>query len=262
MPTEDLPVLTFVGLPLRAANQLFNAAVAIQSGEIIGVVPKMYLPNYREYQEQRWFTSSERQLEDLVYIGEDPYPMHRQFIFNAERVAVAVDICEDLWMPIPPSTSMAMAGADIIVNLSASNETIGKQAYRRQLVAQQSGRCLCGYVYASSGFGESTTDLVYAGSAMIAENGVMLTESERFSLEEQLVIADIDVEYLRHDRLMKNQFSYQPKEKDTDLNIHLPFDVPEYRREEANRLARAIDPDAPALMAPLGQESAQPALHA
>ena len=158
--TEDLPVLTFVGLPLRAANQLFNAAVAIQSGEIIGVVPKMYLPNYREYQEQRWFTSSERQLEDLVYIGEDPYPMHRQFIFNAERVAVAVDICEDLWMPIPPSTSMAMAGADIIVNLSASNETIGKQAYRRQLVAQQSGRCLCGYVYASSGFGESTTDLV------------------------------------------------------------------------------------------------------
>ena len=240
--TEDLPVLTFVGLPLRAANQLFNAAVAIQSGEIIGVVPKMYLPNYREYQEQRWFTSSERQLEDLVYIGEDPYPMHRQFIFNAERVAVAVDICEDLWMPIPPSTSMAMAGADIIVNLSASNETIGKQAYRRQLVAQQSGRCLCGYVYASSGFGESTTDLVYAGSAMIAENGVMLAESERFSLEEQLVIADIDVEYLRHDRLMKNQFSYQPKEKDTDLNIHLPFDVPEYRREEANRLSRAIDP--------------------
>ena len=240
--TEDLPVLTFVGLPLRAANQLFNAAVAIQSGEIIGVVPKMYLPNYREYQEQRWFTSSERQLEDLVYIGEDPYPMHRQFIFNAERVAVAVDICEDLWMPIPPSTSMAMAGADIIVNLSASNETIGKQAYRRQLVAQQSGRCLCGYVYASSGFGESTTDLVYAGSAMIAENGVMLAESERFSLEEQLVIADIDVEYLRHDRLMKNQFSYQPKEKDTDLNIHLPFDVPEYRREEANRLARVIDP--------------------
>lgn len=240
--TEDLPVLTFVGLPLCSANQLFNAAVAIQSGEIVGVVPKMYLPNYREYQEQRWFTSSERQLEDLVYIGEDPHPMHRQFIFNAEQVAVAVDICEDLWMPVPPSTSMAIAGADIVVNLSASNETIGKQAYRRQLVAQQSGRCICGYVYASSGFGESTTDLVYAGSAMIAENGVMLAESERFSLEEQLVIADIDVEYLRHDRLVKSQFSYQPKGKDAELNIHLPFDLPEYHREEANRLSRTIDP--------------------
>ena len=166
--TADLPLLAFVGLPLRVDNKLINAAVAIQEGKIIGVVPKTYLPNYREFQEKRWFTSSRDLQDDFIVIGGNPYPMQQQMLFVAAGVSVGVEICEDLWMPVPPSSELAMLGADIIVNLSASNETISKQAYRKQLIAQQSARCLCGYVYASSGFGESTTDLVFSGSSLIA----------------------------------------------------------------------------------------------
>ena len=135
-----------------------------------------------------------------------------------------------------------MLGANIIVNLSASNELIGKHAYRKQLVAQQSARCICGYVYASSGFGESTTDLVFSGSALIAENGVILAESKRFSLDEQLIISDIDVEYLYHDRLVSTSFSEGCLAKDTDRGFELEFILPEYRKETANMLSRTIDP--------------------
>lgn len=217
--TADLPLLAFVGLPLRVDNKLINASVAIQEGKIIGVVPKTYLPNYREFQEKRWFTSSRDLQDDFIVIGGNPYPMQQQMLFVAAGVSVGVEICEDLWMPVPPSSELAMLGADIIVNLSASNETIGKQTYRKQLVAQQSARCLCGYVYASSGFGESTTDLVFSGSALIAENGVVLAESKRFSLDEQLVISEIDVEYLRHDRLVSTCFTEGCRQLNTSRNF-------------------------------------------
>lgn len=163
-------------------------------------------------------------------------------IIIADEVAVGVEICEDLWMPVPPSSELAMLGANIIVNLSASNELIGKHAYRKQLVAQQSARCVCGYVYASSGFGESTTDLVFSGSALIAENGVILAESKRFSLDEQLIISDIDVEYLYHDRLVSTAFSEGSLSKDTDRGFELEFILPEYRKEAANKLSRTVDP--------------------
>lgn len=240
--TSDLPLLAFVGLPLRIDNKLINAAVAIQEGHIIGVVPKTYLPNYKEFQEKRWFTSSRDLQDDFIVIGGSTYPMQQQMLFISAGATVGVEICEDLWMPVPPSSDLAMLGADIIVNLSASNETIGKQAYRRQLIAQQSARCLCGYIYASSGFGESTTDLVFSGSAFVAENGVILTESERFSLDEQLVISEIDVEYLRHDRLVSTCFTEGSRQLNTDRGFQLDFHLAEYLRSEANSLTRTINP--------------------
>ena len=240
--TADLPLLAFVGAPLRTDNKLINAAIAIQEGKILGVVPKTYLPNYKEFQEKRWFTSANDLDNDFVEIGDHFYPLQKQMIIIANDVAVGVEICEDLWMPVPPSSELAMLGANIIVNLSASNELIGKHAYRKQLVAQQSARCICGYVYASSGFGESTTDLVFSGSALIAENGVILAESKRFSLDEQLIISDIDVEYLYHDRLVSTSFSEGCLAKDTDRGFELEFILPEYRKETANMLSRTIDP--------------------
>lgn len=240
--TADLPLLAFVGAPLRTDNKLINAAVAIQEGKILGVVPKTYLPNYKEFQEKRWFTSANDLDNDFIEIGDHFYPLQNQMIIIANDVAVGVEICEDLWMPVPPSSELAMLGANIIVNLSASNELIGKHAYRKQLVAQQSARCVCGYVYASSGFGESTTDLVFSGSALIAENGVILAESKRFSLDEQLIISDIDVEYLYHDRLVSTSFSEGCLAKDTDRGFELEFILPEYRKETANMLSRTIDP--------------------
>lgn len=240
--TADLPLLAFVGAPLRTDNKLINAAIAIQEGKILGVVPKTYLPNYKEFQEKRWFTSSNDLDNDFIEIGDRFYPLQKQMIIIADEVAVGVEICEDLWMPVPPSSELAMLGANIIVNLSASNELIGKHAYRKQLVAQQSARCVCGYVYASSGFGESTTDLVFSGSALIAENGVILAESKRFSLDEQLIISDIDVEYLYHDRLVSTSFSEGCLAKDTDRGFELEFILPEYRKETANMLSRTIDP--------------------
>ena len=240
--TADLPLLAFVGAPLRTDNKLINAAIAIQEGKILGVVPKTYLPNYKEFQEKRWFTSSNDLDNDFIEIGDRFYPLQKQMIIIADEVAVGVEICEDLWMPVPPSSELAMLGANIIVNLSASNELIGKHAYRKQLVAQQSARCVCGYVYASSGFGESTTDLVFSGSALIAENGVILAESKRFSLDEQLIISDIDVEYLYHDRLVSTAFSEGSLSKDTDRGFELEFILPEYRKEAANKLSRTVDP--------------------
>ena len=190
--------------------------------------------------QKRWFTSANDLDNDFVEIGDHFYPLQKQMITIANDVAVGVEICEDLWMPVPPSSELAMLGANIIVNLSASNELIGKHAYRKQLVAQQSARCICGYVYASSGFGESTTDLVFSGSALIAENGVILAESKRFSLDEQLIISDIDVEYLYHDRLVSTSFSEGCLAKDTDRGFELEFILPEYRKETANMRCEEI----------------------
>ena len=240
--TADLPLLAFVGLPLRTNNRLINAAVAIQQGEIIGVVPKTYLPNYKEFQEKRWFTSANDLPDDIVQIGGDSYPMQKRILFCTPGCTVGVEICEDLWMPVPPSSELTMLGADIIFNLSASNELIGKHAYRRQLVAQQSARCLCGYVYASSGFGESTTDLVFSGSSLIAENGTILAESERFSLDDQLIVSEIDVEYLRHDRMVSNNFASGMDQADTERGFQLEFELPQYTRKEVNALTRPVNP--------------------
>ena len=240
--TKDLEMLTFVGVPLSVGNRLINAAVAFQCGKIIGVVPKSYLPNYREFQEERWFTSAFDLSGESVSIGEEQYPLHSMPLFVSDNLVVGAEICEDLWAPIPPSTQMAMMGAQIIFNLSASNELIGKQQYRQQLIAQQSARCMTGYVYASAGFGESTTDLVFAGSSMIAENGVVLAEAQRFSMQEQLIVSEIDVDNLLHDRQVDNCFMksaslFLPK----DIT-RIPFRLPHYEGEGANRLTRCVDP--------------------
>lgn len=240
--TRDLDLFAFVGAPLTVGDQLINAAVAFQKGEIKGVIPKTYLPNYKEFQEERWFTSALDIKENSIRIGKKTYPLHNLLQFESGGVVVGAEICEDLWVPVPPSSQTAMAGAQIIFNLSASNELIGKHPYRRQLVCQQSARCMAGYVYASSGFGESTTDLVFSGSCLIAENGALLAEGERFSLEEQLVITEIDVENLQHDRRTANSFKKATDFLLPDETLRISFELPVYAKPEANQLTRSIDP--------------------
>ena len=237
--TADLDILTIVGVPLRTENRLINAAVVFQKGAIRGVVPKTYLPNYKEFQEQRWFTSVTELRESTISIGEEEYPMGSHLLFRSGRLTAGIEICEDLWVPVPPSSLLAMEGANIIFNLSASNELIGKHAYLRSLICQQSARCMEGYVYASSGFGESSTDLVFAGNGIIAENGNLLTESPRFTMEEQLVISEIDIETLQNDRQVNTSFMYGtsglPKEKAqvVDFQVRIP---------DGFSLTRPVDP--------------------
>ncbi len=236
--TADLPLLAFVGAPLRSEDKIVNAAIAIQRGKIIGIVPKTYLPN----SEKRWFTSASEIGNCIIEGNGELYPVLDHLLIVDGNVSVGIEIGDDLWMPAPPSSDLAMYGANIIVNLSASNELIGKHAYRKQLVAQQSARTHTGYIYTSCGFGESTTDLVFAGSAMIAENGKILAESKRFSLEEQLIITDIDVDYLRHDRLIDTSFTEGKILQDSDEGVEANFTLAEYRKEKANMLTRTIDP--------------------
>ena len=237
--TADLDILTIVGVPLRTENRLINAAVVLQKGAIRGVVPKTYLPNYKEFQEQRWFTSATELRESTISIGEEEYPMGSHLLFRSGRLTAGIEICEDLWVPVPPSSLLAMEGANIIFNLSASNELIGKHAYLRSLICQQSARCMAGYVYASSGFGESSTDLVFAGNGIIAENGNLLAESPRFTMEEQLVISEIDIETLQNDRQVNTSFMYGtsglPKEKAqvVDFQVRIP---------DGFSLTRPVDP--------------------
>ena len=180
--TADLDILAIAGVPLRTENRLINAAAAFRKGKILGVVPKTYLPNYKEFQEQRWFTSATELQKSTITIGGQEYPLDSHLLFRSGQLSVGIEICEDLWVPVPPSSLLAMEGANIIFNLSASNELIGKHKYLRSLICQQSARCMAGYVYASSGFGESSTDLVFAGNGIIAENGNLLAEAPRFTM--------------------------------------------------------------------------------
>ena len=237
--TADLDILTIVGVPLRTENRLINAAVVFQKGVIRGVVPKTYLPNYKEFQEQRWFTSATELRESTISIGKEEYPLGSRLLFRSGRLSVGIEICEDLWVPVPPSSLLAMEGANIIFNLSASNELIGKHAYLRSLICQQSARCMAGYVYASSGFGESSTDLVFAGNGIIAENGNLLAESPRFTMEEQLVISEIDIETLQNDRQVNTSFMYGVsgllKEKAQAVDFQL-------RTPNGFSLTRPVDP--------------------
>ena len=204
-------LLAIVGLPLRIDNALYNCAVVICRGEIRGVVPKTYLPNYREFYELRQFTPGDacaRRVVDLC--GQRDVPFGSELVFQSAEQAdlrVHVEICEDLWAPLPPSTFGALAGATVLVNLSASNVTVGKDGYRRQLAASQSARCLSAYIYCAAGYGESTTDLAWDGHGLIYENGVSLAESERFRYESQLVCADIDLDRLCQDRMRQNTFA-------------------------------------------------------
>ncbi|MBQ2744129.1 MAG: NAD(+) synthase [Lachnospiraceae bacterium] len=209
--TKDKDILVFVGAPMEVTGKLYNTAVAMFDGEILGIVPKTNLPNYGEFYELRHFASGAG-IQTYIELGEFSVLFGANQIFSCEiaghKVGVAAEICEDLWVPLPPSTSHALAGANIIVNLSASDEATGKDIYRRNLVNGQSARLLCGYVYASAGEGESTTDLVFSGHNIIAENGTILAESKRF--ENQMICAYIDVDKLNAERRRMTSFpSYE-----------------------------------------------------
>ncbi len=202
------PVL-IVGAPLSFGGRLYNCGVVIYRGRILGVAPKTYLPNYREYYEARQFTSARNApMREVELLGQT-VPFGNDLIFEAENVpgfALFVEVCEDVWVPVPPSTYAALAGATVLANLSASNVTIGKSEYRHALCANQSARCLAAYLYSAAGFGESTTDLAWDGQAMIYENNDLLAEAERFSDTEQVIAADIDLERLLQDRMRMNTF--------------------------------------------------------
>ena len=205
--TRQLDIVCVVGLPVQAGGLLLNCAAVIQGGALLGVVPKTYLPNYGEFYEKRWFASSQDLNATNIYLAGTPITLSAEpKLFQMGDVKFGVEICEDVWAPIPPSNNLTMAGADIIVNLSASDELIGKHRYLRSLLAQQSARTMCGYVYASSGFGESTQDVVYGGNAMIFENGRLLVEGDRFSFQPQLKSTQIDVERLRTERYANSTF--------------------------------------------------------
>lgn len=238
--TADLNLLTIVGAPLVTDNRLINAAIAFQSGKIIGVVPKTYLPNYKEFQEQRWFTSATELWDKTISIGNNAYPMNSHLLFTSGQVKVGIEICEDLWVPVPPSSLLAMEGANILVNISASNELIGKHHYLRSLICQQSARCMAGYVYTSAGFGESSTDLVFAGNGIIAENGNLLEESPRFTMQEQLIISEIDIENLQNDRRVNTSFMHGASTLLPEETIVVPFALSETSGDPV--LTRPIDP--------------------
>ena len=206
--TRKLDVISIVGVPVQIGSMLFNCAVVVQRGCILGVVPKTYLPNYNEFYEKRWFASATDLQAQDIYLAGSPVRVtpEPQLFLTCDGVRFGIEICEDVWAPLPPSNGLAMAGADIIFNLSASDELIGKHDYLRGLLCQQSARTMSGYVYASCGFGESTQDVVFGGNAMIIENGILLAESKRFSLEPQLVMQQVDVERLRSDRQNNTTF--------------------------------------------------------
>lgn len=203
--TFTTTVIAIIGMPVQTNNTLFNVAVVIQGGHILGVVPKTYIPNNGEFYEKRWFSSADPSIDTIVLDGRI-IPFGTNLLFCDGEFTFAIDVCEDLWAPIPPSSQHAMHGAQIIFNLSASNELVGKNAYRRQLIEQQSARCLAGYVYVAAGTGESTTDLVFAGNSFIAENGRILAEGKRFNPESHIIINEIDIERLRADRFRNSNF--------------------------------------------------------
>jgi len=205
--TAGLSLLTLVGMPVRVENRLMNTAVAFQNGRILAIIPKTWLPNYGEFYEKRWFSSSREVQAQEVALCCQTVPFGTDILLKNGEACIGVEICEDLWMPVPPSSFHALHGANLLFNLSASNELIAKNDYRKQLVAQQSTRCIAAYVYASCGFGESTTDVVFAGNAEIVENGSLLAEAERFTLQNQLITADVDVEKLNGDRMRHTGFT-------------------------------------------------------
>ena len=213
--TRSLQIITIVGMPVMIGALLMNCAVVVQGGRILGVVPKTYLPNYKEFYEKRWFAPSTAVNDTQIHLCAQMVAFGRNLLFHTQKTCFGIEICEDLWAPVPPSSELAMKGAEIIFNLSASNELISKHQYLLSLISQQSARCMAGYVYSSCGFGESTQDLVFAGNALIYENGTLIAQSKRFCLEEQMVISEIDTERLLTERRHNTTFSDNIRLTDT-----------------------------------------------
>lgn len=208
--SRNWPLLCVVGAPLQFDQLLYNCAVVIGNGRILGIIPKTYLANYGEFYEQRYFAPADAATHgEIELLGQTGVPFGNRLLFRVQEqplLTFHVEICEDLWVPIPPSCEAALAGATVLLNLSGSNVTIGKADYRRQLVMGQSGRCLAAYLYGSAGPGESTTDLAWDGHAMIAENGNLIAESRRFCMEPQIITSEIDLERLSQERMRQTSF--------------------------------------------------------
>ena len=207
--SAELAPVIVVGAPVRAEGGLFNAAVVVHRGRILGAVPKSFVPEYREYYEKRQFRAARDLIGGRLTVAGETVPFGADLLFDCEDLAgltLHVEICEDLWTPIPPSTYGALAGATVLANLSASNITIGKDSYRRMLCEAQSGRAIAGYVYTAAGLGESTTDMAWDGQALIYENGQLLAESERFSDDEELIVADLDLDRIESDRMTTSSY--------------------------------------------------------
>lgn len=238
--TGSLAMSCVVGLPLVVAGRLYNCAALISDGWITGIVPKRYLPTTGEFYEQRWFTPADRELPSTVEIDGASVPFGTDLLFVAENMpacVIGIEICEDLWAVEPPSGRLALAGATLLINPSASNELLGKAEYRRDLVRQQSARCLAAYVYAGAGAGESTTDVVYAGHCLLAENGSVLAESQRFQLGTQMTMADLDLQRMNHERIRNSSFSQAIGANDLR---RLSFGLPRVERTQSTLLNRAV----------------------
>ena len=239
MPEE---IIAVVGAPLEIEGALYNCAVVLHKGEIISAVPKTFLPNNGEFYEKRWFQSGDARRDAWAAIPKLKTDVCRQAIFETEDgVRFGIELCEDLWAPLPPSTMLSVEGAEIILNLSASNELLSKREYRQQLISQQSARCQCGYVYVSAGMGESSSDLVFSGHSVIASCGTVIRESEGYLADNYLMTADIDIDRIRADRMKQSSFAdcaaqvrvmwkQEPNILRTMENALLPDDaVPDYR---------------------------------
>jgi NAD+ synthase (glutamine-hydrolysing) len=240
--TARRPMVVVLGLPVLQGDRLFNAAAVLQSGRLLGVVPKTFLAGYKEYYEERWFSSSRDVREGELRLAGQAAPFGTDLLFQLPEepaVSLAVEICEDLWAPIPPSSRHALAGASLILNPSASNDLVGKAEYRRELVRQQSGRTLAAYAYANAGVHESTTDVVFGGHLLIAENGVLLAEGERFRRDGELVATDVDVERLRVERARQTSFADGVSSSGPGYRRVALAPVP---APKPHRLLRAIDP--------------------
>jgi NAD+ synthase (glutamine-hydrolysing) len=236
--------VAIVGVPLAIDDRLFNCAAVLQRGQVLGIVPKSFIPNYKEFYEQRWFAPAAAACSPKVVLSAGTVPFGTDFLFEAadvEGLVLGVEICEDLWVPIPPSSFQALAGATLLVNLSASNEVIGKAPYRRQLVVNQSGRCIAAYIYSSCGVWESTTDVVFGGHCLVAENGVLLAESPRFQRQDSLLVADVDLDRLRADRFRMNSFGEGQNQLSAERPFRkIPFNLD--RKATPQRLARIVEP--------------------
>jgi len=229
--SRGLATVAVVGLPLVVDNALYNCAAVVQRGRLLGIVPKSYLPNYGEFYEARQFQPAAHASAAQASVGGLVAPFGTHLLFQAAgdpRFTLHVEICEDLWVPIPPSSLAALAGATVLANLSASNVTIGKADYRRALVQSQSARCIAAYLYGSAGNGESSTDLAWDGQALIGENGTLLRESERFSTQPHLIVADVDLERLGHERMRQTSFGATAARfrRDVQAFVRVPFEAP------------------------------------
>ena len=243
--SRTLPSVLVVGAPVRSEQRLFNCALVIHRGELLGIVPKTYLPNYREFYEKRQFTAAAQAVGDAATVAGRSAPFGNDLLFVAHNYAdltLHVEICEDVWVPIPPSTYAALAGASVLANLSASDVTVGKADYRRLLCTSQSAKCVAAYLYAAAGYGESTTDLAWDGHALVCENGEVLAESQRFGCEDGLIQADVDLDHLRQERMRLTSFS----------------DCVQLHRERIARLRRiGVDLELPTGSVPLARRVAR-----